>query len=151
MTNDVNKTIPTLGYLGLVPFIAAVFLSFGHGTVFGLTGWDYFLTYSAIILSFMSGTLWGKVVSARDEGGTQWALIFSNAFALMAWFALLWEAPLGALVILLFGYIFLWIVERNPAVGESGYCPVTYDRMRHKLTVIVSVLHGAMLLQYIIG
>lgn len=113
----------------------------------GKTGFTYFVTYSAIILSFMAGTLWGKVLSAGDEGGTTVAFVMSNIFALAAWFSLLMNLSVLTLVILAVGFALLWFTEKNPAVGQSTYCPITYGRLRRRLTFTVVLLHVVMLFQ----
>ncbi|MEX1220760.1 MAG: DUF3429 domain-containing protein [Idiomarina sp.] len=147
MDEKKNKLTNLLGYLGLLPFLAATVLEVIDADFLGKSGLTYFASYSAIILSFMAGTLWGKVLSANDEGGTAVAFIMSNVFALAAWASLLMERSVITLVILVIGYALLWFTEKNPAVGQSNYCPITYGRLRRRLTIIVVVLHLIVLFQ----
>lgn len=147
MDEKKNKVTNLLGYLGLLPFLAATLLEVINADFMGKSGLTYFVTYSAVILSFMAGTLWGKVLSANDEGGTAVAFIMSNIFALAAWVSLLMEMSLVTLVILAAGFMLLWFTEKNPAVGQSTYCPITYGRLRRRLTFTVVILHLIMLLQ----
>jgi len=58
-------------------------------TLLGLSGQQVFITYSAIILSFLSGVLWGAALEGFDNTLGRTALILSNLFALAAWAALL--------------------------------------------------------------
>lgn len=147
MDEKKNKITNLLGYFGLIPFLAATVLEVAGAEFMGKTGLTYFVTYSAIILSFMAGTLWGKVLSADDEGGTTVAFVMSNIFALAAWFSLLMDLSVLTLVILAIGFALLWFTEKNPAVGQSTYCPITYGRLRRRLTFTVVLLHVVMLLQ----
>ena len=52
--------INCLGYAGLIPFWAAAWAMLGDRNLFQLSPALIFFTYSAIILSFLGGTLWGK-------------------------------------------------------------------------------------------
>ena len=86
-----------LGSIGLVPFIVSVGRMVsgawsGGGlqsaSIFGLYAPYVFLAYSAIILSFLAGTLWGKWESLPPNRGSAVVLIFTNLTSLLAWVSL---------------------------------------------------------------
>ena len=90
--------IRILGYAGIIPFAIPVWLMidgfwFGPGlqsaALFGLYAPYIFIAYSAVILSFMSGTLWANVQMTGNLSLVKPAVLMSNFLALSAWFALL--------------------------------------------------------------
>ncbi|MCG9731444.1 DUF3429 domain-containing protein [Shewanella sp. Isolate13] len=136
-----------LGYAGLLPFIIA--------TIMSLVGWSLpwfepefaFVSYSAIILSFLAGTLWGQVLYLHAANLAN-LLILSNLYALLAWLALMIDQTMAALVILAFGYFSLLGVEKNfqnlPVKDE-------YQQMRTVLTSVALLTHFLMLIAVLIG
>jgi hypothetical protein len=128
------KSWQLLGYLGLLPFIAFLYVSVGVENP-NITAQQAFLTYSAIIISFIAGTLWRK----DDHHVNQ--QITSNALSLIAFLALFIERDL-ALIILVFSFLFLFIYEQKLAKGtQQNNLNTNYMRMRFWLTLIVVSLH----------
>ena len=154
MTNNENSSVMTLmrilGYVGLIPFVVPVLLMldgfwFGPGlqsaALFGLYAPYIFIAYSAVILSFMSGTLWASWQTVENGSLAKLIVLMSNLLALSAWCALLliYIAPIMtifAVTLLMLGFISLLWAERlvNP-VDEQ------YWRMRLSLTSLVTGLH----------
>lgn len=150
--------IKTLSYAGLVPFMVPVhlmgqaFLSASglqSAALFGLYAPYVFIAYSAVILSFLSGTLWAY---ARPlEGGlSSGAILFSNLVALSAWLSLLliYIAPimtLFALCLLMAGYLGLLLIERLLGVPQNA----DYWRMRIQLTAVVALAHMLVILMMV--
>jgi hypothetical protein len=142
--------IRILGYAGIIPFAIPVWLMidgfwFGPGlqsaALFGLYAPYIFIAYSAVILSFMSGTLWANVQMTSNLSLVKPAVLMSNFLALSAWFALLliYIAPIMtifAVTLLMLGFISLLWAER---IVDSG--TEVYWRMRLSLTTIVTALH----------
>jgi hypothetical protein len=142
--------IRILGYAGLIPFVVPVWLMidgfwFGPGlqsaALFGLYAPYIFIAYSAVILSFMSGTLWANVQMTGNLSLVKPSVLMSNLLALSAWFALLliYIAPIMtifAVTLLMLGFISLLWAER---IVDSG--TEVYWRMRLSLTTIVTALH----------
>lgn len=130
-----------LGYAGLIPFYAALLAVWMGEPILGFSGKTLFMTYSAIILSFMSGVWWGQVIGSKNN---TW-LILSNVFALLAWFTLIDGRVLFSLLLLMIGYLLLWAFEwKVPAlrVGKS------YFALRTQLTFMVVLAHALMLVNY---
>ena len=143
-----------LGYLGLLPFLICA-LVLGNAAVFGvgsqsasLAGFYapyVFVSYSVVILSFVSGTLWGRVYSEGADKLSRSMLLFSNVVCLCAWFSLLLThvsqvMTLLAVVLLAIGYGSVLFVERF-----AGRDELSYWRLRRNLTIAVISLHALVL------
>lgn len=156
-----SAIVRLLGIAGTIPFLVPVVLmvqgalsakGFESASVFGLYAPYVFITYSAIILSFVSGALWGKAVSGDCRQTANVLLIFSNLMALSAWSCtlLIYLAPIMSIfaVALLFaGFLAVLFCEReyektaNLDSGKENFRLSTYWKMRVQLTVVVALLH----------
>ena len=138
--------VPALGYLGLLPFLAAGLLVVTNSGVTdsepAISAPFLFASYSALILSFLGGTLWGQtLVLAPTAAGT--LLLASNLFALAAWASLLLAETyfVATLLCLMLGFAALWLIEylqRAPFTSTTG---PYYMTMRGVLTAIVLATH----------
>ena len=150
---DLLKVIHILGFAGLIPFFVPLGLLISqrwldvyipaHLPAF------LFLSYSAIILSFMSGTLWARWQTIKHKPTGLRAVVMSNVLALIAWLALLVgffvpQVLVVCLGVLALGYASLLLVERSLGVSEQRYW-----RMRLSLTTIVMVLHVLMIIMFL--
>lgn len=147
--------IKTLGYAGTVPFLLPVYLmgqaflsskGLQSAALFGLYAPYVFIAYSAVILSFLSGTVWAYARSV-DAVVSYGAILFSNLVALSAWLSMLliYIAPimtLFALCLLMAGYLGLLLIERLLEVPENA----GYWHMRIQLTAVVALAHLAVIL-----
>lgn len=133
-----------LSVLGIIPFAFATYLSWTDQTFFNESGAYLFTTYSAIILSFLSGTLWGQCINKRISTMSQYLLISSNVIALGAWCSLLLDVSPLSIALLLLGFISLfWAELRSLREEDNGHS--RYLNMRFGITLIVCVLHLFML------
>ena len=148
------KLMHILGYAGLIPFGIPVCLMlddlwFGSTIRSGIP-WvvhapDLFISYSAIILSFMCGTLWAGWQTIGNNRLAKGAVLLSNLLALSGWGALLLillasVAKVFCVILLMFGFISLLTAERM-----LGTAVMVYWRMRLSLTAIVLILHLIMI------
>ena len=148
------KLMHILGYAGLIPFGIPVCLMlddlwFGSTIRSGIP-WvvhapDLFISYSAIILSFMCGTLWAGWQTIGNNRLAKGAVLLSNLLALSGWGALLLmliaSVPkVFCVILLMFGFISLLTAERM-----LGTAVMVYWRMRLSLTAIVLILHLIMI------
>ena len=145
--------LKVLGYAGLLPFLstAVVMLNAvinGPGlqsaAVFNLYAPYVFISYSAVILSFMAGTLWAKWESGSDSTMTNAAVLFSNVVSLTAWLALLMIfmssiMTVFAVTIILVGVASLLWVERLSKTASD------YWQMRVNLTSSVLLMHAVVI------
>ena len=84
-----NKSFWIL-YLGALPFIICVLLSYYNFHTIPLLGniHKLFYSYSLIIIGFMSGCIWGHYINKKNELDFKLAII-SNIITLVAWFTFL--------------------------------------------------------------
>lgn len=140
--------INSLGYLGLIPFAAGAWLSVSGDLLISIEPDFLFASYSAIILSFLGGVLWGRCLSLGESGLGSKLLLLSNAIALLAWFSLF--AGDGyfnlALVSLMLGYVLVFAAETRLSRAPENATVRPYMRMRFMLTNLVLAAHLAVLL-----
>jgi hypothetical protein len=139
--------INCLGYAGLIPFLAAASAMLGDYTLFQSSPALIFLTYSAIILSFLGGTLWGKARELADGYLSAGLLLLSNVLALTAWMMLLLGETfiVPGLLIALIGYAILCAVEWLCASKVLGGVGESYLRFRLTLTLVVCLAHAVVI------
>lgn len=143
-----RSTMLQLGYLGLIPFLFSLVLILTDTVLFNLNGQQFFITYSAVILSFLSGMLWGNGIDHYYHRLSRNALILSNLFLLLAWAALLQSSKnyMVATLLLAIGYVAVWYAEKLIRGVEKEAEPKGYQLMRGKLTVGVVFMHGLVLI-----
>ncbi|KJG31175.1 DUF3429 domain-containing protein [Photobacterium angustum] len=131
----------TLGYLGLIPFILSAFAISLEIRIFNTSALLIFVSYSAIILSFLSGVMWGNNLNHNESSTYRYALLLSNLFALLAWFSLLHSTSnyTWAIVALMLGFICIRITEIK---FNSGHQDEYYQQLRNRLTTYVCGLHA---------
>jgi hypothetical protein len=127
------KWCKVLGYLGLIPFIVCLYLS-SEIAFFGIYTTQAFVAYSAIILSFVAGTIWQRDADVYQDKRH----IISNIFSLIA-FASLLVVHEVALILLALSFIFLFVYENS--LSKKPKLPTDYMNMRFWLTQIVVLLH----------
>ena len=147
-----ERILSALGYAGLIPFVAGCVISaLGDNDL----GRAVFLSYSATILSFLGGTLWGRLIANPALSGQAVGLVLlgaSNGFALLGWLALVLsfspvQGPaLLPFVCLTLGFVLLFFCEIRglPRVAETIHR--RYSAFRAFLTVTVLLLHGVFFL-----
>lgn len=133
-----------LGLAGLIPFLAlagATWLAPLSGQLIAIPA---FLTYSAVILSFLGGVQWGVAMSLEsdDSGGFRARMALSMVPSLIAWPALLLHPVTGAWV-LIAGFLLVRLHECGKASREL--LPGWYQALRTLLTVVVIACHGVVI------
>jgi hypothetical protein len=130
------KSTKALSFMGIIPFIISFYLSI-QGVVWQIESKQIFIAYSAIILSFLAGTIWKK---SKQKIYDQQRII-SNIFSLLAFISLLVNHHL-ALIILVISYLFLFLYEtRLENLDKQSDIIKGYLKMRLQLTVSVILLH----------
>ena len=130
------KSWQLLGYLGLLPFITSLYLSV-ESVSWVITAKQAFVAYSAIIVSFIAGSIWRKDYKHTHTKQQ----IISNSFSLLAFISLL-TYPNIALIILSFSFLFLYVYERDLAKCITDENRTSeYMAMRFWLTLIVISMH----------
>ena len=124
-----------LGYAGLLPFygfLLGIWLLQDWPAAVSVQG---FVVYSLAILSFLGGTLWGRVQSLEKPMMAR--LLLSNGVVVFAVAAVLTAKAWLAAVALMCGYLALLWYERGTEV-----LPQWYGVMRRNLTLGVVIAHG---------
>ena len=147
-TTQTRNTMAKLGYMGLIPFLFGLLLSLTDSQFLGLSGETLFITYSVVILSFLSGILWGSGIENFESQSSNKALILSNVIVLVAWLAVLLgeQKEFLTTLILIIGYIAVWRAERSMREENQSEGPDGYFDMRTRLTSSVVLMHGIVML-----
>ena len=127
------KTWQSLSYLGLLPFFISLVLSFLVQD-WQSSALQVFIFYSAIILSFISGTFWHAAVKQHNTKQQ----VISNIFSLLAFCSLMLSQSM-ALIVLALSYLFIFLYEKSLMTRNST--TKKYIKVRFQLTVIVVLLH----------
>lgn len=143
-----RNTMAKLGYMGLIPFLFGLLLSLTDSQFLGLSGETLFITYSVVILSFLSGILWGNGIENFESQSSNKALILSNVIVLAAWLAVLLgeQQEFLTTLVLIIGYIAVWRAERSMREENQSEGPDGYFDMRTRLTSSVVLMHGIVML-----
>ena len=143
-----QNLIYSLGLAGLIPFFGAAAAEYAGWSIVGINPQTVFLSYSAIILSFMGGTLWGKSRELPNSKLSAALLIFSNALTLLAWLMLLLGTHYYAtgLSIAILAFTALYIVEWTNAKHLFEAEANAYLKLRLFLSTTVCLCHVVMLL-----
>ncbi|MCA1909979.1 MAG: DUF3429 domain-containing protein [Magnetospirillum sp.] len=130
-----DGTARALSYLGLIPFVAGILLTWPPFPELRAHALDATAIYAATILSFIGAVHWGRVITApaEDPLGSLW-LIWAVTPSLLGWFATLlpitWTMPL-----LILGFVLAWYGDRRAV--QAGLLPDWYGHMRDRLTLVV--------------
>ena len=90
-----------LGYGGALPFLCGAIAASQQVVVLGLAPAHLMLSYGAVILSFLGGLHWGRVITSPNPNGrsdSTW-LIWSVCPSLLGWVTLLLPIKVGAVVL----------------------------------------------------
>ena len=124
-----------LGWCGLLPFAGALALALL------IPGWrgpalGAFVAYSAIILSFLGGTRWGRGLAGA---ASPWRYLESTLPSLLGFAALMlpFKQP-WSLLLLAVGYA-LWLLLD---LRDARWSPA-YKRMRAGISAVVLLMHAA--------
>jgi|TARA_B110000977_G_scaffold43147_1_gene58411 hypothetical protein len=133
---DRDRTTALLAHAGVIPFIACtLMISFQIETVIvGLSWLDILLSYSLVIISFMSGVHWGQSLDLDQRRSSQ-LFIMSNICSLSAWFSYLLLSQKLALLLHALIFCLLWLIDRN--LKHSKLISTHYYLLRRRISVIV--------------
>ena len=140
-----NTTTERLTYLGLLPFIAALIMTFHTISIGDITGTMLFINYSAIILCFVTGALWGQSSHHKNTRHSA-ALILTNIWALAACMCLLASgiyAQVLAITLLSIGFLHILFLELKI---KNVHGTDSYYTMRKRISYMVIACHLIMLL-----
>ena len=138
-----NRAVPfsaiLLGFSGLLPFIIFSSLEIVEWDI-GISDTTFALrAYSAVILSFLGGVIWGIGIQnyreqAIDDMKITLILVISVIPSLIGWIGLLVDQTLGVWF-LLFGFVLIFLIDLR--LGKNYIAPDWYPQLRKPLTAIV--------------
>ena len=124
-----------LGYAGALPFLCGAIAASQQVSVLGVTPAYLLLSYGAVILSFLGGLHWGRVITSPNANGrfdSTW-LIWSVCPSLLGWVALLLPIKVGAVVLSL---CFLAALQIDQTMFREKIWPVWMRSLRVHLSLI---------------
>jgi hypothetical protein len=131
---NLNKNILSLSYLGLIPFYFFSIISIFKDYNFFI---DIFFLYSVIIVCFLSGSLWMKLMILPKQNNNAFFRILSVTFPLVAMISELFVSYSLKVIIYVLIYILIYICDKKT---EAHQMPA-YIRMRFFLTGNVILTH----------
>lgn len=140
---SVNKIATLLGCMGLLPFMAALLASLRDIAILSMSAQWLFASYSAVILSFLCGSLWGRSLSGDFNFSSGLLMTVSNLVALIAWVSLLISGSQLKSSIGLLGLSYLVVLVCELIATEKLYHNIYfgYLRLRCALTIGVVIMH----------
>ena len=137
--NTTRRNVATvLTYMGALPFWL---LMLAPETVLGVNTASIFLSYGAIISSFMAGTLWRTETRGR---GDLLMIVTSNVFALIAFATLVLGLSVTALFVQMVLFGLLLMADYRTLAGRDDQR--WYWKLRLRVTVIVAFAYCVMLM-----
>lgn len=131
---NLNKNILSLSYLGLIPFYFFAIISIFEDYNFFI---DIFFLYSVIIICFLSGSLWMKLMILPKQKNNTFFRILSVTFPLIAMISELFVSYSLKVIIYALIYILIYICDKKTAAHSMP----DYIRMRFFLTGNVILTH----------
>ena len=123
-----------LGYGGALPFLGGAIAANQQMAIWGIAPAYLLLSYGAVILSFLGGLHWGRVITrphADNRFVSAW-LIWSICPSLLGWVALLLPIEAGAVVLTL---CFLAALKVDQKLLREQVWPAWMWPLRLHLTV----------------
>lgn len=139
--NRAYAVILWLGYAGLLPFLIALLAQGLDVAVMGHSPESLFASYSAVILAFLAGSLWGRAQYQPHDRYVWRLLLLSNAVAVLVWITMFAVDATASLPMLAAGFVILWWFESR---WDREMTP-SYQRLRNCLTALVVLSHGLMM------
>ena len=133
---QIPRNAALLGYAGVIPFAALAALSALGFEFAGRDALSGFVTYGAVILSFLGGIRWGA--AAASGNGRPVGLGFSVLPSLWAFFFLWWGEPSTAAWGMFAGFLLLGLAD---GFSVAPGLPAWMRRLRLRLTAAVAVCH----------
>ena len=130
-----------LGVGGLLPFALGAVLLWWPIEAVAEFGTRLLGAYGAVILSFLGGVRWGRLLGDEARLERWLPLTLSVLPSLVAWAALLLP-PDAMFATLAVGLVLQYLIDRDAV--ESGELPIWYGRLRLPLTIgaTAAVLSG---------
>jgi Protein of unknown function (DUF3429) len=135
---SLRRTAWILTLAGLVPFICCTLAIIFDKSFFGYDAITLFLSYGAIILSFLGGIVWMAAIQLKgDFQLSRWLLYLSVCPSILGWVALVIQGREG-LIFLIAGFSG-WMVVENSLTRMEIY-PAWFWKLRQRTSSAVIAL-----------
>ncbi|WP_417668027.1 DUF3429 domain-containing protein [Roseibium sp.] len=121
-----------LGAAGFLPFLALSIATFVAPTDLAALSQKMLFGYGAVILSFLGGIHWGRVISGND---IRWPVLAIGVLPSLAGWAALFVPAAPGTILLVTG--FAVTLAYDMGVVRAGQMPRWYPRLRVPLTAAV--------------
>lgn len=132
--------VATLAVLGIIPFLFTTYLSLTNGSFLGKSGVTLFASYAAVMISFIGGTMWGRLIELPESRTGAKLLICSFIAVFFAWVSLLLKTPELSVVLLLLSLITIFWVDAR-WLKQSNNAKPYYTSLNFSLTSVISIMH----------
>ena len=146
-----KTTTWSLGYLGLTPILVSILLTWWNVEFISFDGPTLFAGYSALILCFLAGAIWGRVLSGASSRKGSVILVGTNATVVMAGMALLVASKffITGILILSLGYAAILVGEFRSSKTLMSGVTLDYLKLRFILTILICLGHVAVIIAYV--
>jgi len=129
-----KKLAKYLGYSGLIPFYSINVLYFYLGRNEYLI--DVYLLYSLVILSFLCGTQWSKILNTETINNKNLILVLSVGLPIVGFFLDFIQNQDVKLLLYVFGFFTVNQIDKNLFFEKNNYW---YLAFRKRLTFLVII------------
>ncbi|WP_418138336.1 hypothetical protein AB8616_13030 [Marinomonas sp. RS-M-Aa-14] len=77
-----KPVVMTVATLSILPFVLATYFSLANTSLFGKAGVTLFATYGAVVLSLLSGIIWGRIIELPESKHGRKLLVSCNVILL---------------------------------------------------------------------
>jgi|GEM_PF-1451998 len=134
-----KPVVMTIATLSILPFVLATYFSLANTDFLGKAGVTLFATYGAVVLSLLSGIIWGRIIELPESKHGRKLLVSCNVILLSAWVSLLMNTPELSVALLLLGFVSIYWVEARWLKPSNANKP--YMSMHFGLTTVVCIMH----------
>ena len=137
-----NKVFNSLGALGFIPFGIGLVLTLIEADFLGINGIDIFTSYSLAILCFLSGSLWGQILTDEFFDRNKRALVMTNVLVVAGWSASLASEKFSIISLIVLGLAFCGILLLEISLFRQSVVSLNRDYARLRFTLTALVLSG---------
>lgn len=150
-TSRFQKTAWILAFAGLIPFvlIPVTMLFINQDNALVAPAFNFFRTYSAIILSFLGGVRWGYSLRNEIDEPENFILTISVLPALVAWATLLMPQNYNVMTLMILLLAFCAHGAWDSLSASADKLPKWFSKLRVTITLIVALCHVAVF--FVIG
>jgi len=128
-----------LGYSGLIPFYSINVLYFYLGRIEYLI--DVYLLYSLVILSFLCGTQWSKILNTEKINNKNFILVLSVGLPIVGFFLDFVQNQDIKLLLYIFGFFTVNQIDKNLFFEKNNYWYLTFRKRLTFLVIISQVIN----------